>query len=147
MRILLLSLSLLVLTCCGPMYSTRFHFIPPASEQGRMCLNTCLSNKSICQNNCNYNEQNCINNAQWLKMGQVLGNAMTRPVPRKHYNPYDPYYPQPYDDLGYEYNATIRRCNQYKYSQMNSCENDYRSCYQNCGGQVLEEVYCSAFCN
>ncbi len=138
----------LTIAACGPVYSTRYHFTPPLSTEGRMCLNNCLSSKSMCGNNCNMNAQSCLSSIQWLKISQTVGNAMFLDKEelrkRKHYRPY--YETQPFDDLGDQYNQEANRCEYQKQNCLSSCEFDYRACYQNCGGQVFQETFCSAFC-
>ncbi len=85
-----------------------YQFVPPSTQAGRMCLNECLRYKSKCKNNCEMKD-----------MQQQSLNIMTNAVANNKNN----YYTSP----SYYNN----------YQCISDCEEDYRSCYENCGGQVI----------
>ena len=62
--LLLISIITLMLTSCGPIYSTTYTYQPPTSWTGRQCVNECLLVKSHCQSRCQRNYQRCVFQAQ-----------------------------------------------------------------------------------
>ena len=119
----LLSLTI-CLSACGPMYSTNKQYIAPASSEGKMCLNGCLSSKNSCGHSCRSEQNTCEALNSTNKMLH-----MTMQKSGQHHSPF-------YHD---------RHCSSYACNA--SCEEMYDQCYINCGGHINYHTYCSAFCD
>lgn len=122
---------LLILTGCGPIYRTTYSYVPPANERGKMCVIQCQTSKKMCENLCEAKNSECTyrerDKAHFEYESYVRKQEMEhQPVLR---------------DLDSFYNRSA--CSQFSCG----CEEDYRSCYQLCGGQVVEHRECVAFCN
>lgn len=129
-KIIALSLCGLSLAGCGPMYQTHYSYIPPKSSNGRQCINQCLTNRSYCQSQCQTNYQSCKTSAELIAMPQYLSyvhqqNAANQPIN------------QGIGDFA-DYSSCTTQC---------GCEPTYRSCFVNCGGSVIANTQCVAFCN
>jgi hypothetical protein len=72
----------LLLTACGPQYSTTYQIVPPQSQADRACANNCLVLLNQCQSNCQSNVYMCeaINTAARSARGDVFvgGSCGTR---------------------------------------------------------------------
>lgn len=142
----------LVLGSCGPFYRTKYNYIPPSNHNGLICINQCISEKSMCGNNCSnqshscqylkeveaqneYNEyirQNCHEAIEYYDYQQNPGpmNRNTYGGSKKQIKCKDPF-PKKLSDFRktYECESDNRNC-------MNSCDNLYNDCYTNCGGRI-----------
>ncbi|MCI5208681.1 MAG: hypothetical protein D3910_07785, partial [Candidatus Electrothrix sp. ATG2] len=47
----LISLTLIALSGCGPMYKTEYMLEPPTTQQGQICIMQCEQNRTQCKNN------------------------------------------------------------------------------------------------
>lgn len=131
-RILLVSIVGLVcavLTACGPIYQTNYSYQAPKSWRGKQCVNRCLSDRSRCRSHCNRQNQSCRNDANLAAMPAYLEYVSQQ---KKMNLP-----------------ATQTVTDFANYSQCNNscgCEVDYRQCFTNCGGTVIADTQCVAFC-
>lgn len=128
--IIVLLITTLCLSGCGPQYQTTYSYIPPHSHYGRSCVNQCLNNRSNCNSQCQTNYQSCKTNANILAMPQYLlyikaKNDANQPAYRS------------ISDFA-DYSGCSTYC---------GCTSTYRSCFTNCGGSVLANTQCVAFCN
>jgi hypothetical protein len=128
----LVLLSVMLLSGCGPMYETRYHYTPPTSEKGRHCLIRCQQNQNTCKNDCRLRQSQCELNE--------------RDKARFKYESYK----QDQKDKGLEVAKTLRDfMNSWGSSSCSfscGCLSTYNSCYELCGGKVEAEEVCTAFC-
>ena len=119
-----------MLTGCGPIYETQYDFIPPKSDMSRMCTAQCVQSRNSCEQSCRIDTEDCRARAQ--------ENAMYEFERYRHDRKKDG---MSVDksvsdfDRGYSCNSS---CN---------CGPTYRDCYSACGGQVLAQKVCVAFCD
>lgn len=108
-------------TCLLNSCTTNYHFIPPTSESGKICISKCEIKATKCKKNSSSTDRVCKEQAnQDYNFCSTLGN--------------------PKDNAG----DNPTRCNQ-RYLQNTctpisyfSCSEDYQHCYQKCGGKVEE---------
>ncbi len=124
MKTKITALLALSLSACGPIYDTRYSFIPPESQVGRACIYQCENGRQSClqleqikYDNCldrsRYEQERCQNQLEWEGKKEKW-----------------------YDCLGESCSNDTDRCDQ-----------NYRSCYLSCGGDVKEENVCIANCD
>jgi len=119
----------LTMSACVPMYKTSYKFEPPASHSGAMCVQGCQYTKSNCKRTCSVKYHRCILNA--------------REDARFQY--------ESYKDRQYANHEKIDRDLESFYHPDRCRENcrcgpQFRSCYQECGGTVIADRQCKAFC-
>lgn len=134
-RLLSLCLGLLALLgACGPIYDTQYSLIPPTSVEGRRCVGQCQQNRTICRQSCTIGQQACLNDARSRAMYeyQAYVNRQTRekkPIKRS------------VGSFENSYACGTNSCE-------DRCEANYRDCFGGlCGGQVLAQKVCTAFCD
>lgn len=105
--------------------------VPPKSMQARACANNCLGMKNQC-------ESQCLNQ-------QAMCQQMSHMSAHLDYMAYDQHRGAGAgvghhfgNDYGYRCNADA--CT-------GSCTQNYLVCHTNCGGQVIEHITCTAFCD
>jgi hypothetical protein len=122
---------ILFLSGCGPIYQTNYSYRPPHSNMGMMCASQCFQTKNMCEQMCQMQDQNCrlqehqsaYYRYQLYRDSQVKkGLPVVRSV----------------SDFDNSFGNCHATCN---------CTNDFNLCYQSCGGVVLEQKVCTAFCN
>ena len=129
-RLLSALLLALLLSACGPMYETRYTFVPPKGSSGQACILQCENNRMQCEQLAEMRFQNCEDRADReyrdCEHEQVFG----------------------YDKKGRW--TCVDNC----YCWRDSCERDtdrcdalYRTCYQTCGGKVKAQTVCVANCD
>lgn len=128
--LLTLILSVFALSGCGPIYQTQYSYIPPHSWRGRKCSNRCLSSRAICRSECQTNNQSCETNANMAAMPAYMAYVQRRDNENK------PVYNNVRDYA--DYSNCSDHC---------GCESTYRACFTNCGGSVIANTQCVAFCN
>ena len=107
-----------LLASCGPITSSSYEFIPPQTYEGQMCVNNCLGLKNSCQQMCDIKDASC----DFIKyVGE--GNSKHELASYMHESRY----------------CSDNFCD-------NDCDSDFRLCYANCGGQVIENKSCVMFC-
>ena len=110
-------------TSCGPMYETRYDYIPPEGNTGRACIFQCETVKMQCEQIEDMREQNCEERAEWERLRCE-------------------------DDLrrrgkkGKWYDCSSSSCS----SDTARCDENYRRCYQSCGGSVKTTQVCVFNC-
>lgn len=112
---------------CGPMYETQYSYRPPASFQGRQCVNQCLRQKSYCEQTCRKDYDRC----------KLLAAGVAH-VQYKDYqaNDNNRSFPKNSSDF-YDDSSCSQDC---------GCVPNYNACYSNCGGEVGTHQQCVAFC-
>lgn len=105
-----------LLVGCGPIYNTQYNYQPPKSQVGVMCVATCEANRGTCRQMQDIQKENCEERAD-RDYHWCL----------KHKDPKDCY-------------------RQSCFSDYTVCDDQYRSCYQGCGGKITATQVCVAFC-
>lgn len=120
----------ILVTGCGPIYSTTYQYVPPKSHRGRRCANRCLMQKSTCENNCNILHQAC----------RMEANAAAEPAYRAYVRQERKAGKTPWRTLGdfADYSNCGGDC---------GCGSNYNQCFTNCGGQIIPHTVCTAFCD
>ncbi len=111
-------------TGCGPMYDTRYTFVPPESQSGRTCTFQCENSKMQCQQIEQMRNDTCEERAR-IEQQQCQWNMQMQGKKEKWY------------DCG------LSSCSE----DTERCESQYRSCFQMCGGTVRSETVCIANCD
>ncbi len=126
-----LFLAVIILSGCGPIYRTDYSYKPPKSSAGKMCISQCLQNKSFCEESCQVRNENCKMRAHEDALFQF--EAYKREQLKNN---------QPIQRTVSDFDSSSYRCN-------NSCDctPSFNACYSACGGQVLENKVCVAFCD
>ena len=122
----LLAMSL-VLSGCGPVYSTQYRYTPPLDANGKMCVNQCANTREMCrvmeESRASQEQSQCQQNAT-MRYALCLSNAKT--------------------------DQARSQCNSSSYCSRSvnteRCEGAYRQCFQNCGGRVDSFQVCDFGC-
>lgn len=116
-----LSCILLLATLSGCLGNT-YKFIPPHSAEGKRCVNECIVMKQSCKNNCSSNKHMCslTKNVTKLTNHSIKKDSLHRHSAHGH---------------DFDHDFGFNNCN--TYSCTHECEEDYRACYENCGGNVI----------
>jgi hypothetical protein len=110
---------------CGPIYDTRYHFVPPSDPSARSCIFQCENLKMQCEELEQMRVENCDYRA---RLDQDRCRAEIRRQGR--------------EPKSHECSSLGGSC----YANTERCEAKYRQCYQNCGGQVRTEQVCVFNC-
>ena len=118
------AVSAIILGGCGPIYDTRYSYVPPGNPQGQTCVFQCENIKMQCEQLELMKAENCRNRAR-LDEDRCKDNI--RRQGRE---------PKPSE------------CSQVDFcsADYDHCEERYRQCYQNCGGRVHAEQVCVFNC-
>ncbi len=108
------------LAACGPIYETRYSFTPPPTPEGRVCLLQCDQIRLQCRQFEDMKKENCEQQNRWEREHyERCKNAGRK----------DCRYPSTYCSTNYD-----------------RCEEQYRICFQTCGGRVDATTVCVANC-
>lgn len=132
-RVVALGLGLGMLAACGPVYQTDYHMVPPQDAMGRQCSSTCIERAQGCKSQCQTLATQCQYTAELEAKNAYLEYVTRRqaegmPIKKSQ----DDFY-------SYSSCADPDDCK-------DECDATHRLCHTNCGGQVLERTYCTAFC-
>lgn len=128
-KILFLLPIIFLIAGCGPVYETHYSYIPPHTQHGRECLNQCLTQRSFCRSQCATQKQACHAEADVAAMPAYLESAhQARKSGQPDY--------ETVSDFA-DYSACDTNC---------GCGSTYRQCFTNCGGTVIANTICTAFC-
>lgn len=122
--------SVLMLSGCGPEYQTVYSYVPPHSWRGRQCVNQCLTQRSYCQSECQSQDQTCRAEAQVAAMPAYLHHERKM---RK-------------EGQGDDFTTVSDYADYSNCTDSCGCAATYRSCFENCGGSVMANTQCVAFC-
>lgn len=131
-RILTLLLLAITITACGPVYKTEYRFQTPPTQQGKVCANNCLDKMEACKANCRTSIAEC----KRIKSLEAE-NAYLHYVNERRAD-------------GKEVEKTKRSFENFSGCNLKceeGCESVHRICHSNCGGNVVEHRYCTAFCD
>lgn len=118
---------------CGPVYDTQYHFIPPADPTGRQLAGQCRVVQNMCKQNCQMREHACRADAR--SEGMMEYQAYVAERRRKNL----PLKRSP-ESFVSTYMCDSDRCE-------DACEDDYRGCYVEAGGQIRAQRVCVSFCD
>lgn len=104
------------LQSCGPIYDSRRQFDPPASDQGKMCIDRCDTKLRFCKDEEQLEENISRSNAQ----GQD-----------------GCYLPEQRLDRG---------CIGIDFADLERCQDNYERCFEDCGGVIKIEKRCVLNC-
>ncbi|MCI5222013.1 MAG: hypothetical protein D3924_04915 [Candidatus Electrothrix sp. AR4] len=117
-----LGISILIMTmsACGPIYKTEYILQPPETQQGQVCVMQCEQNRMQCKNNKKGDSKDCEHRNQIARLkletcinsGAISCYDTTEPCPELNFN---------------------------------QCNKEHRYCYQSCGGKVIPQVTCAGY--
>ncbi|MBU1231606.1 MAG: hypothetical protein KKC77_01880 [Proteobacteria bacterium] len=113
---------LLFLFGCGPVYKTEYTYRPPQSPQGQTCIMQCEKIKRHCYTNEEFRVRACEDENMIARLEYDRCISMN--------------YERCWDRSAY--------CNSANYEY---CDEEYRICYQNCGGLVSGREICVSGCD
>lgn len=131
LRTLVIIMGVLLLSACGPIYQTSYDYIPPKSQNGKMCLMQCQQSKMLCQQSCDLKQQACRADAQ---RNATFAYENYRQQQENQHQPIN----KTVQDFYSDFECSRSSC---------TCEDDYRTCFTTCGGKVLAHQQCVAFCD
>jgi uncharacterized protein YceK len=128
--IVLALLASLLLAGCGPMYETTYSYQKPHTQRARDCIaHNCQYNKMMCEKNCSANNRSCEWQAHQNAQEEFRQYAIQQ---RENHQPIN----KSVSDFMDDFNCN-NSCN---------CQGIYRRCYSTCGGTVIANTQCVAFC-
>lgn len=119
-------LLVLSLTAC-----TSYNFEAPATPYGQLCVEQCQQAYKLCQANCEQPTDNCEARARALarlEFDRYQSHRMNRGLPVTRH--VDDFY-RPYECA----------------TSSTACDEDYRRCFQRCGGRLNKYEECFIFCD
>ena len=127
---LLITIGLLSLTACGPIYQTKHDYVPPHSSNGKNCAAQCIQSKSYCNQMSQTRESDCREHAR-------------QDAEREYHL---------YKDRQKSKNLPIEKSpSDFEHSshcsQNSDCDSAFDMCYTTCGGIIKERKECVAFCD
>lgn len=117
-RLLLAAITLLALAGCE---SVSYEYTPPASEQGRFCVTQCAAIRETCRGNEIHRaelKKNACEHTQDIKLRACLAKATNK-------------------DQEAACDKERRRNSCWESESTYRCDEDYQSCYVNCGGVII----------
>jgi hypothetical protein len=118
------------LTACGPVYQTTYNYVPPVSFAGKQCVNSCLHQQSYCNLMCQQTYTMCRSSADLAAEPAFRAYVKRRQLENKSI------------DLTVSYFANYSGCD-----NSCGCANTYNQCFSNCGGNIIPNTQCVAFCD
>ncbi|MGF1547206.1 MAG: hypothetical protein ACFCUG_07750 [Thiotrichales bacterium] len=113
---------------CGPVYKTVYHFEPPRDDNGIRCVLQCEETLRECSVAEDLRDENCRREQQVAELEHQRCRDLARAAGRK-----DDVCPRSYVS-----------CVGGRHAR---CDENYRRCYENCGGQISSQQVCSMFCD
>lgn len=125
--------ALFLIQGCGPIYETTYDYTPPPSDEGRFCATQCQSLQQHCRSDCSHEERAC-----------------ERQKVREAERAYDRYVRERRADKQ-KVERTLDSFKSYRSCGADecreTCESDFRLCYETCGGTVTGVTRCVAGCD
>lgn len=132
LRVMFLIGTLLIFSACSPVYKTDYRFLTPETDQGKVCANTCLDKLTICRSSCYTKNLECKRIKDLEAENEYLKYINRRQRDKK---------PIEKDIKDFKnYGSCNTSCNA-------QCDSTHRICHSNCGGDIVEHTYCTAFCD
>jgi len=132
-RAIIALLGLLLLAACGPEYRTTYHYTPPPSAEGKHCVAQCQTTQTYCRTNCGHEERSCRQDARW-KAQRDYDRYVDRQLERGRKIDRSP------SSFESSYHCNDSSCEA-------RCNEDFRICYNNCGGTVTSTTRCVSGCD
>lgn len=128
MKHLMLAAVALCIAACGPVYNTEYRYTPPADDRGRACAMQCNAQQTQCKTNAGLAAEN----------ERLLCELESR----------EDFYScqkRAKDDAA---RAQCERstCSRDDDEGVAACENDFRTCFQTCGGKIDSFQVCTFNC-
>ena len=124
--------SAFLFSACGPIYSNYYEYTPPRSDSGKQCITTCRLVREECRSRERRSYDSCQYRSQRIRRDCEA---------RKHLV---------WDEKDRDWRC-VANChcpsNYCSSPDFDSCEEDYRECYQDCGGLVAQYTRCVANCD
>lgn len=120
-----------LLSACGPIYRTEYSYQPPKANLANMCISQCIQSKSMCEQMCQMRNENCRERAHQDALFQFEAYKREQRARGERIN-------KSVSDFDQSY-----RCGM---STSCDCTPAYNACYNSCGGKVIENKICVAFC-
>lgn len=140
MKLLLSMLVLLAVTGCAPVYQTNYAYVPPTDPKIKQCTEGCALLSLTCLQAIQTDYQECV-----IRAEATYNRCESSKVYAYDVNTYGLY----------SYNATVTpRCISNCFctrpwcfkDSPDKCTEQYRACYQECGGVVHGTTVCVRFC-
>lgn len=123
---------LTLLAGCGPQFQTFYDYTPPKSATGKQCITTCRLVLETCKGNVNNSYQACLTRSSNEQRACESNRRYEWNKKSKDY------------ECVYNCYCSGEYCPDPDFSE---CEEDYRICYQDCGGRVVGSSRCVANCD
>lgn len=123
-KALFAALCLASLAACGPIYDTRYSFTPPSTPQGQSCLFHCSQLQDQCEQLEDHRQELCEERARYER--ERCERDLRRDGKKVKW-----------------YDCGTESCT----SDYDRCAQQYRSCYESCGGKVSAEQVCVMNCD
>ncbi len=120
-------LLLLTLTACNNYYEHEYVYIPPEGAPARECILACNSKLQDCKKVANKAYQECLRNAEQSSMLNYNIDLNNKQISKIN-----------------EERDVIEQCHT---NSQDKCQQDYNSCYSDCGGKVEQNNYSSVNTN
>jgi hypothetical protein len=132
----LILISLLALEACGAgtPAAVTYHYVPIPTPGGSLCTTQCSEAKDYCGESCTLKYRQCVVDVQ----AQALHDY-------DHYTVEQFINHQPIELRVSDFER-MNTCDGMKKECEDGCENHFRSCYTDCGGEVVEKTSCQYFC-
>ena len=125
-------LILLCLTACGGEAVTSTRFSPATTPGEQLCINQCMEARRYCRENCTVLQRQCT--IQMQNQAIIDYEVYARDQFNEHKNP--ELRPRDFERLQ---TCAPELCR-------NGCDERYKSCYEECGGQVVTTTSCQFLC-
>jgi len=126
-------------SACGPLYSTTYRYVPPRDAFGRSCAQDCLAAKERCEERIERRHRMCVREAEddaerafrrYRKERIESGKPLKRSL----------------SDFERREAAACGSGFALGGEKESGCLPNYQMCFQNCGGAVVQQRECVAFC-
>lgn len=119
---------------CGPQYKVVHTYVPPSTTHGKACIEKCVLSKMNCKQRSLDDYDRCIDREEKFALKEYekyVQDALARNV-------------QP--DKSITSKSFMHKSNCVIHKN-NSCDEDYRQCYLDCGGRIDIDTVCVANCD
>jgi hypothetical protein len=132
-RLLLAIVLAMSAAACGPIYNTTFQYVPPGDQQGRSCVRDCQSDKQECDFRVERVTYQCERDDE--EQAEYAFRRYTRERAEAKL-------PLKKDVRDFMRHDCSGRASQ----KQERCNASFNMCFESCGGQVIEQQECVAFC-
>lgn len=122
-----------LVSACGPTYQTVHDFTAPATAEGKLCASQCQTIQNHCRATCSAQTSACESKMKLDAMQEFERYAQQQRAAGKAVERTASWYEHPFA-------CSSSAC-------ANSCGDDFRVCYANCGGKVTSKTICTSGCD